>query len=105
VGFTVVCREVPIGGSRSSVYTYLAPLGAEAKPGEGGVLRFSAEEMPRFPEGGDAYARSAPWGTLVKLFEYSAKGYSNTHILRKDGLLYRLDLSLPPFSVPGAMRV
>lgn len=99
-GFTVVRREVPKGSSRSSVYTYLAPLGAEAKLGEGGVLRFSAEDMPIFPEGGDAYARRAAWGTLVKLYEYSAKGYSNTHVLRKDGLLYRLDLLLPDAALP-----
>lgn len=99
-GFTVVRREVPEGSSRSSVYTYLAPLNAEAKPSEGGVLRFSAEDMPIFPEGDDAYARKAAWGTLVKLYEYSAKGYSNTHILRKDGLLYRLDLLLPDVALP-----
>jgi hypothetical protein len=100
-GITVVRREVSKGGSRSSVYTYLAPLlSAEAKPGEGGVLRFSAEDMPLFPEGGDAYARRAQWDTLVKLYEYSAKGYSNSHILRKDGLLYRLDLLLPDVALP-----
>lgn len=99
-GFTVVRREVPKDSSRSSVYTYLAPLDAKNKPSEGGVLRFSAEDMPLFPEGGDAYARRAAWGTLVKLYEYSAKGYSNTHIFRKDGLLYRLDLLLPDAALP-----
>lgn len=99
-GFTVVRREVPKGSSRSSVYTYLAPLNAENKPREGGVLRFSAEDMPLFPEGGDAYARGADSGTLVKLYEYSAKGYSNTHMFRKDGLLYRLDLLLPDAALP-----
>lgn len=99
-GFTVVRREVPTGSSRSSVYTYLAPLDTEAKPGEGSVLRFSAEDMPIFPQGSDAYVRRAAWGTLVKLYEYSAKGYSNTHILRKDGLLHRLDLLLPDAALP-----
>lgn len=99
-GLTVVRREVPKASSRSSVYTYLAPLNAKNEPGRGGVLRFSAEDMPLFPEGGGAYARSTAWGTLVKLYEYSAKGYSNTHILRKDGLLYRLDLLLPDAALP-----
>jgi len=99
-GFTVVRREIPKGSSRSSVYTYLAPLNTENEPGKGGVLRFSADDMPLFPEGGDAYARRTAWGTLVKLYEYSAKGYSNTHIFRKDGLLYRLDLLLPDAALP-----
>ena len=99
-GFTVVRREIPEANSRSSVYTYLAPLGAEAEPNKGSVLRFSAEDMPIFPEGGNAYTRNATWGTLVKLYEYSAKGYSNTHIFRKDGLLYRLDLLLPDAALP-----
>lgn len=99
-GLTVVRREVPKASSRSSVYTYLAPLNANNEPGGGGVLRFSAEDMPLSPEGGNAYARSTAWGTLVKLYEYSAKGYSNTHIFRKDGLLYRLDLLLPDAALP-----
>lgn len=99
-GFTVVRREVPKASSRSSVYTYLAPLNAKNEPASGGVLRFLAEDMPLFPEGGNAYARSKSWGTLVKLYEYSAKGYSNTHMFRKDGLLYRLDLLLPDAALP-----
>lgn len=96
--FTIVRREDPNDGRRSSVYTYLAPLGAEASPRHGGVLRFAADSMPIFPEGRNAYSRHSEWGTLIKLYEYSAAGYSNTHILRKDGLLSRLDLLL---SEPG----
>ncbi len=78
-GFTIVRREVPQGGGRSSVYTYLAPLGAESTPGRGRVLRFSAEDLPIFPKGNDAYARSSKWGTLVKLIQvapYPDKKYS-----------------------------
>ncbi len=99
-GFTVIRREDPEDGRRSSVYTYLAPYGAEVAPGKGGVLRFSANDMPLFPEGREPYARASAWGTLIKLYEYSAAGYSNTHILRKDGLLSRLDLLLPDVALP-----
>jgi hypothetical protein len=34
------------------------------------------------------------------LYEYAAAGYSNTHILRKDGLLGRLDLLLAEPALP-----
>ncbi|HOE12283.1 MAG TPA: hypothetical protein PLQ35_09230 [bacterium] len=97
--FTVVRREDPEGNRRSSVYTYLAPLGAESRPKEGEILRFFAEELPIFPDGRDAYARKANWGTLIKLYEYSATGFKS-HILMKDGLLSRVDLLLPDIALP-----
>jgi hypothetical protein len=98
-GFTVVRREYPIGGRRSSVYTYLAPVDIEDHPGGGGVLRFSADRMPIFPEGRRAYARTAEWGTLIKLYEYSVPGF-RTHILRRKGLLSRLDILMPDVALP-----
>jgi hypothetical protein len=61
-GFTVVRREDPGDGRRSSVYTYLAPLGvleSKALPGHGGVLRFSSDKMPIFPEGTNPYGQEA----------------------------------------------
>jgi hypothetical protein len=98
-GFTVVRREDPQGSRRSSVYTYLAPHGANANQNQGGVLRFSANELMIFPEGKDVYARNATWGTLIKLYEYSATGFKS-HILMKDGLLSRVDLLLPDIALP-----
>ena len=98
--FTIVRRENPEGGIRSSIYSYLAPVGAETAPHKGGVLRFSADQMPIFPDGRKAYNRNSGWGTLIKLYEYAAAGYSNTHILRRDGLLSRLDLLLPDIALP-----
>jgi hypothetical protein len=69
-GFTVVRREnAGAGPVRNSVYTYLAPVGAETKPSQGGVLRFTADKMPIFPQGRDPYARESESGTLVKLYE------------------------------------
>jgi hypothetical protein len=99
-GITVVRREDPEDGRRSSVYTYLAPVGSDAMPGKGSVLSFSAAKMPIFPEGREPYSKDAAWGTLIKLYEYSASGYSNTHILRKDGILGRLDLLLSDVALP-----
>lgn len=98
-GFTIVRREDPEGGRRSSVYTYLAPVGMQAQPSKGGVLRFSADTFPIFPEARDAYGRESAWGTLVKLYEYAAGGY-RTNILLKGGMMRRVDLLLPDVALP-----
>jgi hypothetical protein len=99
-GFTIVRREnAGAGPVRSSVYTYLAPFGADQNPGKGSVLRFSADKLAIFPQGRDPYAREAEWGTLVKLYEYAATGF-RSDILRKDGLLSRMDMLLPDVALP-----
>ena len=90
-GFSVVRRENPTGAKRVSTYRYLAP---EA----GGVLHFSSDTLPLFPQGNDAYVRDTSWGTAIKLYEYKLPGKS--HILRRDGLLYRLDILLPGIALP-----
>lgn len=97
--FTVVRREDPEGGRRSSVYTYLAPVGAEQYSGQGSILRFGADVMPIFPDARSPYARQSEWGTLIKLYEYAATGFKS-HILMKDGLLSRVDLLLPDVALP-----
>jgi hypothetical protein len=74
--FTIVRREDPEGGRRSSIYTYLAPVGSDTRPREGGVLRFKARSMPIFPQGRAPYARESEWGTLIKLYEYAATGFN-----------------------------
>jgi hypothetical protein len=96
-GFTIVRREDPQGNRRSSVYTYLAPN----NDGNGvqGVLRFRSDEMPLFPQGNRPYSKNTSWGTLIKLYEYSAAKF-RSHILMKDGLLSRVDLLLPDVALP-----
>lgn len=74
-GFTVVRREDPEGNRRSSVFTYLAPVDCDSNPGRGGVLRFSADALPLFPEGNEAYARNTEFGTLIKLYEYACRHF------------------------------
>jgi hypothetical protein len=98
-GFTLVRREDPSGNRRSSSYTFLAPVGADERPQEGEILTFAAERMPILPEGAKPYTCDAEWGTLVKLYEYSLPGH-RTHILRKSGLLARLELLLPELALP-----
>ncbi len=90
-GFTVVRRENPTDTRRVSTYTYLAP-----EPY--GILRFDADSLPLFPETNSAYARETSWGTAIKLYEYKITGRS--HILRRDGLLQRLDILLPQIALP-----
>ena len=98
-GFTIVRREDPSEGRRSSTYTYLAPVGVEDHPEKGGVLRFSADSMPIFADGRNAYVRGAESGTLIKLYEYSVEGF-RAHILRRKGLLSRIDLLMPDVALP-----
>jgi len=98
-GFTIVRRENPPYGQKSSVYTYLAPGQSGCRPRMGDVLCFGSEDLPIFPEGRNPYSRNSAWGTLIKLYEYSAPGF-RTMMLRKDGLLYRLDILLPEVALP-----
>jgi len=98
-GFTIVRREDPSSNRRSSCYTFLAPVGADEVPQKGHVLTFAAEKMPLFPDAAQPYARESEWGTLIKLYEYSLPGH-RTHILRKSGLLARLELLLPELALP-----
>ena len=99
-GFTIVRREDPSEGRETSLYTYLSPLGAEANPRHGEILRFASDRMPIFPEtNGRPYSRDATHGSLVKLYEYSMTGF-RTNIIRKDGLMSRLEVLLPTPALP-----
>lgn len=102
-GFTIVRREPPSGGARSSVYKYLAPVVIEGQM-HGGVLSFSADMWPIFPEVNkilrDAYARTAPYGSLVKLYEYCWQGTRSNIVQSGDGLLRRIDVGLPELALP-----
>src|SRR4030042_6206823 len=97
--FTVIRRENPTPGRKSSVYTYLAPLGAMQKPRGGDVLCFSSNTFPIFPEGRSPYGRYSEWGTAIKLYEYAASGF-RTNMMLRDGLLSRLDILLPEIALP-----
>lgn len=98
-GFTIVRREDPSGNRRSSSYTYLAPVGVDERPQQGDVLTFASDTMPIFPDGASAYVRESEFGSLIKLYEYSMPGH-RSHILRKSGLLARLEVLIPEPALP-----
>lgn len=98
-GFTIVRRE---GGARMPTYSYLAPIGADSAERMGAVLHFAADTLPLFPKGSTPYAREVAWGTLIKLFEYKLP--NSGPILRRKGLLMRLDLLLPDPALPIRMH-
>lgn len=102
-GFTIVRREPPSAGAKSSVYRYLAPVTLTATE-RGGVLDFDADEWPIFPEADgtvrDAYHRTAPYGSLVKLYEYTWQGTKTNIVQASDGLLRRIDVGLPELALP-----
>lgn len=101
--FTIVRREPPTGNIRSSVFTYLAPLDA-THDRTGRVLSFREDSWPIFPEittrSKNAHGRKAEHGSLVKLYEYTWSGTKTNVILARDGLLRRLDQSLPEVALP-----
>ena len=95
-GFTVVRRDPPRGSERSSVFRYLAPYdeGKEKK----GVLRFSAEKLPLFPEQGTPYVRDTEYGSLIKLYNYKVR--QKSHILVRSGLRNAIDIRIPAPALP-----
>lgn len=95
--FTIVRREDPIPGSRSSHFTFLAP-GPVGSDGKKGLLHFAAQPMPIFPEKNKAYAREGEWGTLFKLYEYGIR--QKTNMMLADGLMRRVSLLLPEPALP-----
>ena len=99
--FTIVRRERPSGGRRNSIYTYLAPIGADTDDNlrKGRVLSFEAESFPIFPNDDGPYVREVTHGTAVKMFEYQFVG-EKSNILRGNSLLTRLDLLLPEIALP-----
>lgn len=93
-GFTVVRREDPAAGRRSSSFRYLAPAGE--------VLRFRAPELPLLPgEYPNTCTRPLESGTLVKLYDYQIGGGLKTAIILD--LFYRLSELLPNIALPALL--
>ena len=101
-GFTLVRRRGPSADSRSSVFEYLAPVGAyDSKSGQ--VLSFPADDFPIFPDRqGQPYSRLSTFGTLIKLYEYRWHGTSSSIIMPGDGngLIRRVELALAEPALP-----
>jgi len=98
-GFTIVRIQNPLEKAKNSIYTYLAPVGAESKLCMGAVLRFKAESLPLMPASNKPYVREIEWGSVIKIYNYDMKGFTS-HACMKDGLLYRLEAKLPEPALP-----
>lgn len=90
-GFTVVRRENPKEGRRSSAYTYLV---IDEK-----IPMFKAMKLPLLPgKYPIAYEKEIEWGTFIKLYEYQMPGGLKTNILFD--LYNRISLLLPKIALP-----
>jgi len=89
-GFTIIRREDPVGGMRSSTFRYLAP--------EGKILMFKADSLPLLPgEYPVAYQKPLEWGTFIKLYQYQLTGLKAPVYF---DLYYRLAVLLPNIALP-----
>lgn len=89
-GVTVVRRENPPEGVRSSIYKYLAP--------DGEILSFKSDSLNLLPgEYPKAYEKPLEWGTFIKLYNYQMTGLK-TNILFD--LNYKLALLMPSIALP-----
>ena len=89
-GFTIVRREDPSHGVRSSTYRYLAPFGK--------ILSFESNGLKLLPgKYPDPYGEILEWGTFIKLYEYQMVGLKTA--LYYD-LYYRLSLLMPNIALP-----
>lgn len=88
-GFTVVRRDNPSLGRRSSMYTYLANE-------DGSILSFTADKLDIIPTPSDEY-KAFEYGMYIKLYEYQIPGL-RTNILFD--LNYRLALLMPNLAHP-----
>lgn len=93
-GVTVVRREEPREGMRSSHWTYLAP--------DAQILSFEADELPLIPKSyPDAFGNPLKSGTYIKLYEYNIGAGLRTFI--GFDLYYRLALLMPDIALPVRM--
>jgi hypothetical protein len=89
-GFTIIRREDPSHGMKSSTYRYLAPMGQ--------ILSFEGDSLPLLPlDYPEPYGRKLEWGTFIKLYEYQMTGLKT---LLKFDPYYRISLLMPNVALP-----
>ena len=96
---TIVRKEAPREGRKSSMYTYLTnPIGE--------LLTFEADALPIVPM---EHIKGAPgfeyeemyFGTFIKLYNYQLRGYKSPI---KFNFYYRLSLLIPNLALPIRLR-
>jgi hypothetical protein len=89
-GFTIVRREDPSSGMKSSIYRYLAPFDE--------IPSFESDGLPLLPaDYPEPYGEKLEWGTFIKLYEYQMTGLKTA--LYYDPY-YRLSLLMPNVALP-----
>ena len=89
-GFSVVRREDPSRGLRSSTYRYLAPGGK--------ILSFESDGLLLLPgEYPDPYGTKLEWGTFIKLYDYQMTGLKTNIVFDPYN---RLSLLIPTIALP-----
>ncbi len=96
---TVVRKEAPREGRKSSMYTYLTDL-------SGNLLTFDASSLPIVPmehvKGTPGFKyEGMPYGTFIKLYNYQLTGYKT--VITRD-LYDRLSLLIPNLALPIRFR-
>jgi len=90
-GFTVIRRDDPSQGTRSSNYKYLAP--------NNDILSFLADALPILPSVyPNPYGKNMQWGTYIKFFEYKIGPGLRTNILLD--LYNKLSVLMPNIALP-----
>lgn len=90
-GFTVIRRENPINGAKSSHYSYLAPNDK--------ILSFEANDLPILPSKyPNAYGKPFKSGTYIKLFGYKIGSGLRSNI--QFDLYNKLSTLIPRIALP-----
>jgi|JI10StandDraft_1071094.scaffolds.fasta_scaffold15990_1 hypothetical protein len=90
-GFTVIRRDDPSPGARSSNFKYLAPINQ--------ILFFQSDDLPILPSAyPEPYGKSLQWGTYIKFFEYKIGPGLRTNILFD--LYNKLSVLMPQIALP-----
>lgn len=90
-GFTIIRRDDPSHGARSSNYKYLAPSNH--------ILFFPGEDLPILPSDyPEPYGKPLSWGTYLKFFEYKIGPGLRTNILFD--LYNKLSILMPHIALP-----
>ncbi|MBI4480151.1 MAG: hypothetical protein HY651_09030 [Acidobacteria bacterium] len=93
-GFTIVRRQRPAPGRKSSMYVYLAPAGSVLTFTRPGIMALPGTSSKNNPA--PAYAVQLPYGTCIKLYNYRWKKKT---LVTTDGR-YELERYLHSVSLP-----
>ena len=91
---TVVRKEAPREGRKSSMYTYLTDK-------DGKILSFNEKSLPIIPCSEDSDEANLEYGTFIKLYNYDMKGYKTNIVMDFN---YRLSLLVPELAHPIRIR-